>query len=221
MTPPIIALVGKPDGGKTTLLEQLIPELSRRGHRIGTIKHHVHDFAFDTPGKDTWRHKQAGAHIVVLSSPTGIGMIRDTDRDLAPVELVARYFTDVELVIAEGYKKTALPKIEVFRRAVHETPLQERDESWIALITDPPLATDLPCFAPHDMKAIADFLEERFLRRPAAGRTRLVADGAPVALNRFVESFIRLSVGGMVSSLKGCESARRITLTIDLEPTAE
>ena len=101
MTAKIIALVGKPDSGKTTLLEKLLPELNRRGYRIGTVKHHVHKFEMDKEGKDTWRHKQAGASTVALSSPTGLGIIRDVDHDQAIEELLDRYYYDVDLVIAE------------------------------------------------------------------------------------------------------------------------
>ncbi|MDZ7642747.1 MAG: molybdopterin-guanine dinucleotide biosynthesis protein B [Desulfurivibrio sp.] len=94
---PVVALVGKPDCGKTTLLEKLLPELRERGYRVGTIKHHVHEFAMDTPGKDTWRHKQAGAEAVVLR---GVGLVSDTDRDLGVDELVTRYLGGMDLVIA-------------------------------------------------------------------------------------------------------------------------
>jgi molybdopterin-guanine dinucleotide biosynthesis protein B len=220
MIPPIVALVGRPDGGKTTLLEQLIPALARRGYRVGTIKHHVHDFAFDTPGKDTWRHKQAGARTVLLASPTGLGLVCDTDRDLTPHELAGRYFTGIDLILTEGYKQTELPKIEVFRPAVHEAPLA-RDASWIAYVSDAPPSTDLPCFAPADIAGLADFLVSRFLTGQVRQHTQLVADGVAIPLNRFTEEFIRKSVSGMVSSLRGCESPRRLTLTIDLDPPAK
>lgn len=221
MVAPIVSLVGRPDGGKTTLLERLIPELSRRGYRIGTIKHHVHAFAFDTPGKDTWRHKQAGAVSVLLASPTGVGLVNDTDRDLPPAELAARYFTGVDLILTEGYKQSNLPKIEVFRPAVHEAPLP-RDASWIAYVSDtPPAGDDLPCFAPDEVAGLADFLEVRFLKGQTRQQTQLMADGVAIPLNRFTEDFIRKTVGGMVSSLRGCEKVRRLTLTIDLDPPAE
>jgi len=220
MLPPIVALVGRPDSGKTTLLERLIPELSARGYRVGTIKHHVHDFAFDTPGKDTWRHKQAGAAAVLLASPTGIGLVRDTDRDLAPAELAARYFSTVDIILTEGYKQTGLPKIEVFRKPVNEAPL-ERDASWLAYVSDTPPGSDLPCFAPADIAGLADFLTERFLKGQPRQQTQLVADGVAIPLNRFVEEFLRKSVGGMVSSLRGCEQARQLTLTIDLDLPAK
>ncbi|MFU8819169.1 MAG: molybdopterin-guanine dinucleotide biosynthesis protein B [Desulfurivibrio sp.] len=224
MAPPVIALVGKPDCGKTTLLEKLLPELTRRGYRVGTIKHHVHEFVMDTPGKDTWRHKQAGAHTVVLSSPTGIGLVRDTDRDLGVDELVARYFSELDLVIAEGYKRTALPKIEVYRREIHPEPLAGRDASWIALVSDPPLPGELPCFAPDQVAAIADFLKQRFLKAPGSPLAAqpavitLTVDGNPIPLNRFATGFLQRSILGMIGSLRGCEHPHQIEISITDRP---
>ncbi len=212
--PPVISLVGKPDSGKTTLLEKLIPELRQRGYRLGTIKHHVHAFEMDKPGKDTWRHKQAGANSVALSSPTGLGIIRDVSGDLAVEELVGRYFYDVDLVITEGYKRLGLPKIEVFRRALYAEPLPGRDETWVALVSDVQTDGPLPCFALDDVAGLADFLEERFLRPFPRQETTLLVNGRPVPLNRFVEGFLRKAVTGMTQSLKGCEEPEEIIITI-------
>lgn len=218
MPPGIVALIGRPDSGKTTLLEKLIPELNHRGYRIGTVKHHVHRFEMDREGKDTWRHKQAGARVVALSSPTGLGVIRDVDHDQAIEELIDRYYYDVDLVIAEGYKATALPKIELFRKEAHDSPLENRDETWIAMISDSALATDLPCLDPADIAGIADFLVEKFINKSSPPATTLLVDGKPVPLNRFVESFIGKAVGGMTASLKGCRDAKEITITIRTGP---
>jgi molybdopterin-guanine dinucleotide biosynthesis protein B len=214
MSPLIIALVGKPDSGKTTLLESLIPELRHRGYRIGTVKHHVHQFEMDREGKDTWRHKQARASAVALSSPTGLGIIRDVGHDHAVEELLDRYFYDVDLVIVEGYKSTALPKIELFRNAAHATPLPNRDETWIAFISDTAIPTDLPCFALTDVPGIADFIIDRFITKAGPARATLLVDGKPIPLNSFVESFLSKAVLGMTTSLKGCEKAGEITITI-------
>ncbi len=156
--PPVVSLVGKANSGKTTLLEKLIPVLAARGLRVGTIKHHVHAFDMDRPGKDTWRHKQAGAQVVALSSPTGLGIVRDTDRDLPLEEVVRRYFDEVDLVITEGYKSGPAPKIEIFRAAVHSEPLSSRDETWLAMVSDAPLACGLPVFGLDDAAGLADFL---------------------------------------------------------------
>jgi len=215
MSPPaIIALVGKQDSGKTTLLEKLIPELTRRGYRIGTVKHHVHEFEMDREGKDTWRHKRAGASTVGLSSPSGLGIISDTDHDHAIEELLDRYYYDVDLVIAEGYKRTNLPKIEIFRSAAHNSPLAGRDQTWKAIISDTPIETVLPCFALEDIAGLADFLVSSFINKSGKTKVTLLADGVPVPLNSFVESFIRKAIQGMTGSLKGCDKARRITIVV-------
>ncbi len=216
--PPVIAFIGKPDSGKTTLLEKLIPELRRRGYRIGTIKHHVHTFEMDKPGKDTWRHKQAGANTVALSSPTGLGIIRDVDQDLTIEELVGRYYGDIDLVIAEGYKRLGLPKIEVFRSAQHEAPLPDRDDTWVAMVSDTAGVADLPCFGLEDVAGLADFLEERFITPFPTQKTSLLVNGQPVYLNAFVESFLRQAITGMTCSLKGCQDPREIIITIRQDP---
>ena len=212
--PPIVSLIGKPDSGKTTLLEQLIPELRRQGYRVGTIKHHVHSFEMDTPGKDTWRHKQAGARVVALSSPTGMGIIRDTDGDPDVEELVHRYFGDVDLVITEGYKRLGFPKIEVHRCALHPDPLPGRDTTWAALVTDAPPDATLPGFALDDVAGLARFLIDSFITPAPKPHATLIVDGAHIPLNSFVETFLRQAVVGMTTSLKGCRAPREITITI-------
>jgi len=161
--PPVLAFIGKPNCGKTTLIEKLIPALVRRGLRIGTIKHHHGDIRMDTPGKDTWRHKQAGAEAVLLSSPTGIGFIKDTAEDTPIEELVGSYFRDVDLVIAEGYKWAAIPKIEVFRSTVHEEPLPDPGESLLAVVCDVQVRADIPWFEPDKIDELVVFIQERLL----------------------------------------------------------
>jgi len=163
--PSVLALIGKPNCGKTTLLEKLIPALVRKGVRVGTIKHHHGAIQMDTPGKDTWRHKQAGAQAVPLSSPTGIGFIQDTVADTPVEDLVSHYFQNVDLVIAEGYKWSALPKIEVFRSTVYDEPMQEPGETLIAMVCDARIRPDLPWFMPDDIDALVAFILEKILNR--------------------------------------------------------
>jgi len=212
MHPPIVSLVGRPDSGKTTLLERLLPELGRRGIRVGTIKHHVHAFEMDTPGKDTWRHKKAGAHTICLSSPTGLGVIRDVDYDHPVEELVARYFTEVDLVIVEGYKKAQLAKIEVFRQEISPSPLPGRDHTWHAFVTDDQVQTDLPCFSPSDIKGIADFIQERFLRARPASTLHLAVDGKSLHLPRPI-SFLLTGLLAAAARLCGTRLQSQATLS--------
>ena len=163
--PPVLALIGKPNCGKTTLLEKLIPALRRRGLRIGTIKHHHGDIQMDTPGKDTWRHKQAGAQTVLLSSPTGIGLIQDVVEDTPVEDLVSRYFQSVDLVIAEGYKWSALPKIEVFRSKVYDEPMPDPGDTLIAMVSDVDVRQNLPRFGYDDIEPLTEFVLEKIVNR--------------------------------------------------------
>ena len=112
---PIVSVVGKSNAGKTTLLEKLIPELKRRGYRVATVKHDAHSFEMDEPGKDTWRHRQAGADVVVISSKDKMAMIRRVDEELSLLE-IADTITGVDIILTEGFKRGPAPKIEVSRR---------------------------------------------------------------------------------------------------------
>jgi molybdopterin-guanine dinucleotide biosynthesis adapter protein len=161
--PPVLAFIGKPNCGKTTLIEKLIPALVARGLRIGTIKHHHGDIQMDIPGKDTWRHKQAGAHAVLLASPTGIGFIQDITED-APIEsLVDHYFRNFDLIIAEGYKDALIPKIEVFRSTIYDEPLSAPGESLIAMVSDVRGHDHLPWFKPEEVNELVEFILKRIL----------------------------------------------------------
>lgn len=212
--PPVVSLIGKPDCGKTTLLEKLIPELKSQGYRVGTIKHHVHEFEMDRHGKDTWRHKRAGAHTVALSSPEGLGIIKDVDHDSAIDELVYKYFDDVDIVITEGYKRASAPKIEIFRSSAHPTPLEGRDDTWVAIISDVTLDTKLPQFSLEDVPGIASFLCEKFIRKSPSSHTALLVNGSPIALTTFVADIFKKTITGMVTALKGCKDPKKISITI-------
>ena len=163
--PPVVSIVSKKNSGKTTLLEKLIPELCRRGYRVGTIKHDVHGFDIDREGKDSWRHKQAGAGTVVISSTRKLAMVKDVEEEYHLEDIIAQFFGDKDIVLTEGYKRGAMPKIEVFRSAVHRTPLHTDDASnhLIAIVSDIPIDLGVPRIDVNDIPAIADFIEQRFL----------------------------------------------------------
>ena len=156
--PPILSIVGLSGSGKTTLLEKLIPEFTRRGLRVGTIKHDVHGFEMDHPGKDSWRHKHAGAAATIISSAQQIGMVMDADHDYDPADLV-KFFQEVDIIMTEGYKNLANPKLEVFRSGLrHDEPICIGDENLLAVITDLSFDLDIPRFSLDDMERLTDFL---------------------------------------------------------------
>ena len=140
--PALVAIVGKSDSGKTTLIEKLVPELVRLGLKVGTVKHDAHSFEIDHPGKDSWRHGQAGAQAYVIASPERLAYITRLDGEVPLATIARRYFADFDLVVAEGYKRTAPHRIEIFRAgAGHDAPLCGPGEA-MALVTDVPWPHD-------------------------------------------------------------------------------
>ena len=158
---PIISVVGKSKTGKTTLIEKLIPELKKRGYRIGTVKHTAHDFDLDKKGKDSWRHKAAGADTVVIASKEKIVMVKD--ENMAGLERIGKYFDDVDLVITEGFKKENRPKIEIYRSHKNKPPICQNDKTVIALVTDTDIRVDVPVFGLEEIKSLADLIEKKYL----------------------------------------------------------
>ena len=159
--PPIVSMVGKSGAGKTTLMEKLIPELKSLGLRVGTIKHDVHGFELDHPGKDSWRHKQAGSATTIISSPHKIGMVMDVDHDHTLDEL-ASFFSGVDIILSEGYKQETKPKVEIFRKEIHNSPLCLNDGNLIALMTNADIDLNVPRFSTDDINGLADFLVSYF-----------------------------------------------------------
>jgi molybdopterin-guanine dinucleotide biosynthesis adapter protein len=161
---PIISIVGWSDSGKTTYLERLIPELTGRGYRICAVKHDVHGFEIDTPGKDSWRLKRAGAAVSVVSGPEKIAVIADTGRDLALSEIRERFISEVDLIVSEGFKKDVHPKIEVFRKGIRDALLCTEADGLIAVAADCPVDADAPVIDLDDVGKMADFIEKAVIK---------------------------------------------------------
>ncbi|MDP3013244.1 MAG: molybdopterin-guanine dinucleotide biosynthesis protein B [Candidatus Subteraquimicrobiales bacterium] len=162
--PPIVCIIGKSNSGKTTFIEKLIPELKKRGYRVGTIKHSVHGFDIDLEGKDSWRHTQAGADIVVLSSPEALAMVCHTGKEVSLDGIAEEYLKDVDVIIAEGFKKEDKPKIEVYRSSISESPLCSSLE-LLAIVSDKVTELDVLHFELNDAIGVACLIEEKFLER--------------------------------------------------------
>lgn len=159
---PIVSFVGHSGSGKTTFIEKLIPLLVKAGVKTAIIKHDVHGFEMDKPGKDTWRHKKAGAAATIISSAGKIGLVMDADHDHQPHELVFMLnFADV--IITEGFKHGPYPKIEVFRPDAtgDSAPLCLDDPQLLALISDRTVACQVPVFDLDAIQPVADFMMER------------------------------------------------------------
>ena len=159
--PPIISIVGKSESGKTTLIEKLIPELKRRGFRIGVIKHAFHEFEFDKPGKDSWRHRAAGADTVLVAAPGSIVMVKNAQGET--LDELEGYFRDMDLVLTEGFKHGSKPQIEIFRKERHQEPLSAGNSNLVALVTNADIELNVPTFGLEDIVPLADLIEDKFL----------------------------------------------------------
>ncbi len=159
--PPLVCVVGYSDSGKTTLMVRLIEGLVGRGYRVGTIKHDSQGGRLDHPGKDSYRHKAAGAEASIISSPRQVAMVTDVDHDQSPEELLP-LLSHLDIVLAEGYKRAALPKIEVFRPETGKKAACRGDVHLLAVVSEAPLDWGIPCFSPTDVETLIDLLIRHF-----------------------------------------------------------
>jgi len=180
--PPMVAVIGRKHSGKTTLTVRLAAELGRRGHRVMTIKHGSHTFNIDPSTTDTYRHYHEGnVERVAMAAPDKFALVVRWAEELGPVEIAERYMSDADVVLCEGFKQSALPKVEVFRRAAHATPLFEPGgsgtEHYLALVTDLGAGEDNDMI--RGVKHVLTFEDDSWLptladivERDVMGRTR-------------------------------------------------
>jgi molybdopterin-guanine dinucleotide biosynthesis adapter protein len=161
---PIIAIVGRTNSGKTTLIERLIPALARQGYRVATIKrHHRGDFEADHPGKDSWRHTQAGSVATALVGANQLAIFQRPEEEVPPHMIVRLFAARPDVVLAEGYKDSRLPKIEVVRNARGGEPLCRQEDQLVALVSDGEWDLGVPLFGLDEIDALSAWLIEQFL----------------------------------------------------------
>jgi molybdopterin-guanine dinucleotide biosynthesis protein MobB len=175
--PPAVCIIGKKNSGKTTMAVALLAELRRRGLRVASIKHGHHAFETDQPGKDSWRHFNEGeAEATIMAGEGKIALVMRTDGEPDPVRLVRDFYTGrgYDLVLVEGYKAGPFPKIEVFRRAVHDRTLfadaGDAADSYLAIVADDAsLETELPVIVMDaddpdaHVRRVAEMIVARFI----------------------------------------------------------
>lgn len=155
----VYGIVGYKNAGKTGLMERLVTEIAGRGFTVSTLKHAHHSFDVDHPGKDSYRHRQAGAQQVLLASRDRWALMTELrGADEPPLADLLAQLAPVDLVLVEGYKRDTHPKVEAFR-AVTGNPLIAKDDPTVrALASDTALTLDRPVFDLNDTSAIADFI---------------------------------------------------------------
>ena len=167
----VIGFAGWSGSGKTSLIERVIALLTARGLAVSLIKHAHHTFDIDHEGKDSWRHRNAGCREVLISSGRRWSLMHELRGDAElPLDALLAKLSDCDLVLVEGFKREAIPKIEVHRAEVRQPLLFPDDPHIVAVATDTALDTSLPQLDINDPQAVADFVVDylfRLSRAPA------------------------------------------------------
>lgn len=167
MASPILSFVGRSNSGKTTLIERVIPELTRAGYRVATVKHAGHGFELDTEGKDSWRHKQAGASTVVVVSKGSMAMFADVSKEMNVEEVRDRFLDNqTDLIIAEGWKSEGYPKIAVVREQFEEVNVSL--DGLLAIVSIKPIEAPVPCIDRNDVATLAKLIIQHYPRPASA-----------------------------------------------------
>ena len=157
---PILCFVGHSNSGKTTLIERLIERLAQSGYRIATIKHAGHGFDLDTEGKDSWRHKRAGAHTVIVKSKSSLAIFADAEASIPLTDLRDQYIHNADLILAEGWKSGHYPKIVVVRD--HFEGINVSVTNLLAVISRNPVDVSVPVLHPADTENLASLVHKHF-----------------------------------------------------------
>lgn len=213
----IVSFIGWHDSGKTTLVKQVVTELKKLGYRVAVIKS-SNDLGiqFDTPGTDTFMHKEAGADSVMLVAPDQM-VLQTKNSNLSLRTLAHRYFPDVDIVIGEGFKTARkIPKIEVFRN--RDQKLRDEVHGVIAVATDVEGVAGNYVFRLDEAPEIALFIEKRFITSKGSREvTALLVNGNKIPIKDFIQEALAGTVHGFVKTLKFNKDIREIELRIRLD----
>ncbi|RMF04916.1 MAG: molybdopterin-guanine dinucleotide biosynthesis protein B [Alphaproteobacteria bacterium] len=163
MSRPVFGIVGWKNSGKTTLVARLVEEFTRRGYSVSAVKHAHHSFDIDHPGRDSYRFREAGARQVALVSPKRWALMHELRGEAKPeLEAVLEHVGPCDLVLVEGFKGSAIPKIEArSTRSLTQEPLCDNDPNIVAVASDTAIASGaLPAFDVNDIEGIADFIAD-------------------------------------------------------------
>ncbi len=156
----ILLVVGRKKRGKTRLVEKLIPEFKSRGYKVGSIKYTTGDHVFDTPGKDSFRHAQAGAESTLILSPNKIAFFSDHLPTKNTEKLFRFLFEGYDLIIGEGFKDSSYPKIEVMDYSRDQATLCTPQDNLKAIVCDGRIDVSVPVFSTHQITELADHIEK-------------------------------------------------------------
>jgi len=204
--PLIIGIVGMSGVGKTTLILKLIPELTRRGYKVGTVKNCPHGFDIDREGKDSYKFKRQGSQGVLLTSPEKVAFIEDKEKDSRGdiIRTINLLFYDFDIVLVEGFsEERGLRRIEILRKGVSEK-LTSSPEGLIAVVSDMNIGISKPIFKLGEISKMVDFLEKIMdeEKKKHKGLVEVIVNGEKVFLNSFLQDMVKGLTLSIVSPLR-------------------
>jgi molybdopterin-guanine dinucleotide biosynthesis protein B len=182
---------------------------------VATVKHAAHGVSFDEPGKDSWRHLQAGSDTTMICLPDKIVVFKPVSGNYTLDEAVHLLGEDYDLILAEGFKQSDAPKIEVHRKDAG--PPLKGIRKIMAVVTDEPLETRVRQFSPGDVNGLADFLEKGFIE-PQLERISLYVNSNPIVLTAFPRQIISNTLLAMVSALRGVAQIKSLRIFLNRNP---
>ncbi|MFC1942816.1 molybdopterin-guanine dinucleotide biosynthesis protein B [Chloroflexota bacterium] len=208
----IISFVGKSGSGKTTLLESVIAELKQRGYKVAIIKHSHHANELDTAKKDTWRFSKAGCVLSAINSLDNLAIYRHIEDYFDPQEISNFVLWDYDIILTEGFKSSNYPKIEVHRKE-QGGDLVTEPQQLLAVVTDEPLAVDVPQFASGDVTKIADIIENTILLQRKENDVDLIINGTHTPLDASLKDLLVRTLFAMIPGPKDNSEIERLHIS--------
>ena len=216
---PVISFVGHHNSGKTTFATQVVRILKEKGYKVAVLKSTKHkNILKDTEGKDSFKYRQSGALAVGIVTPEELILFKDIGK-INLQHLAFLLFSDCDIVICEGFKRSDVPKFEVYRKGIQESPLYPELSNVIGVISDTELP-DVKNFSIKEPEKVADFIEKEFLGKKE--EMELFVDGKKIPLKPFVMAALKGVVLGFIKNLKGVDRrSSKVEIRLSLEENSE
>jgi len=213
--PPVVCVVGRDGSGKTRIIEGVAREMKARGHRVATVARSAEGPALESVTKDAERYASAGSDVIVVASPDAITCVRRVDEEASLDELIWTVGEEYDLILAEGFRESGFPKIEVHRAAVGGGLICRKDE-LLAVASDTPFDIDVPQFRLDDATGLADLIEAEVLPTVLSEDASVYVDGVHLPIALFVRKMVASTIIGMLRNLKGVSQPRSLRVVVRL-----
>jgi len=213
--PPVVCVVGRDGSGKTRIIEAIAREMKARGHRVATVARSAEGPALESVTKDAERYASAGSDMIVVGSPGAVTCVRRLDEEASLDELIWTVGEEYDLVLAEDFRESGFPKIEVHRAAVGGGLVCRKGE-LLAVAGDMPVDIDVPQFGLDDVAGLVDLIEAKVLASVLPDDASVYVDGVHLPITLFVRKMVASTVIGMLHNLKGVSQPRSLRVVVRL-----